>query len=170
MLKLVAGAFAAVMMISSGAQAAVSGPDAEACRSGRGPAILVHIDGARSHQGNVRVQLYGGDPAHYFDKGSYMKRLDVPTVEAGEVCLAVPRPGTYAISVRHDVNGNGKSDSSDGGGMSGNPRMSLFDVLFKRKPDPASVQIRVGEGVASTSIVLNYIQGGSFRPIATASR
>jgi uncharacterized protein (DUF2141 family) len=84
--------------------------------------------------------------------------------------MPVPKPGIYAISVRHDANGNGKSDSNDGGGMSGNPPMSLFDVLFKRKPDPAKVEIRVSEGVTSTSITLNYVQGGSFKPLATASR
>jgi uncharacterized protein (DUF2141 family) len=170
MLKLVAGAFAAVMTVSSGAHAAVAGADTEACRSAHGPAILIHIEGVRNHAGIVRVQLYGGDPARYFDKGRYIRRLEVPAAEAGEICMPVPKPGIYAISVRHDANGNGKSDSNDGGGMSGNPPMSLFDVLFKRKPDPAKVEIRVSEGVTSTSITLNYVQGGSFKPLATASR
>src|SRR3546814_3979846 len=51
-----------------------------------------------------------------------------------QVCVPVKQPGTYVVSVRHDANGNGKSDRSDGGGMSGNPDMKVTDFIFKRKP------------------------------------
>ena len=73
------------------------------------------------------------------------------------------------MSVRHDLNGSGKSDMADGGGMSGNPNLSLIDVMFKRRPSPARVAVRV-EGVTRVPVVLNYIQGASVRPIASAER
>lgn len=135
------------------------------CKSGGSPAMLVEIVGISSGSGIVRVQAYAGDPRHYFDKGSYIERIDMPAAKAGEICVPVPRPGTYAISVRHDTNGNGKSDLKDGGGMSGNPRLSLWDLALKNKPDPKSVQIRVGEGVTPVRVVMNYVQGSAFRPL-----
>jgi uncharacterized protein (DUF2141 family) len=154
-----------------GAHAAVLGPAAAACERGEGPAMLVRVDGLKARSGTVRVQSYGGSPDHYFDKGSYLRRIDVAVPAAGpvEVCVPVPAVGTYAVSVRHDLDGSGSTGKNDGGGMSGNPKMSLFDVLFKRKPDPKIVQVQV-RGIARVSIVMNYIKGGSFGPLAMAAR
>ena len=64
-----------------------------------------------------------------------------PTIQ---VCVPVKGPGNYVVSVRHDINGNGKSDKSDGGGLSGNPDMKLTDFIFKRKPKLAQVSFAVG--------------------------
>ncbi len=138
---------------------------ATAC-AGDAPAILVNVSGLKSRAGLIRVQSYGGDPAHWFDKGTYLRRVELPAGQADQVCVPVPRPGTYAISVRHDSNGNGKSDRADGGGMSGNPDVSLMGLLLKRKPAPARVQVHVGNGVTPIQIVMNYVQGGSFEPIS----
>ncbi len=151
------------------ATAAPAGPYAARCEGNPAePAMLVHIVGFKARTGTVRVQSYGGDPARYFDKDTYLKRVDlrVPAAGALDVCLPVPSPGTYAISVRHDIDGAGKSDRGDGGGLSGNPHMSLFDLLFKRKPDPAVVAVPVQRGVRTVPIVLNYLSGTSFRPVA----
>ena len=136
------------------------------CESGDVPAVMVRVVGLRSTKGNLRVQAYGGDPRRYFDKGTYLKRIDLPAEATRQVCVPLPAPGVYAISVRHDANVNGKSDLSDGGGMSGNPRVSLLDLAFKRKPDPQKVQVKVGNGVTQVSIVMNYVQGGAFAPLA----
>ena len=65
--------------------------------------------------------------------------------------------------------GSGKSDLADGGGMSGNPPVSLLDVMFRRRPSPAQVAVRVA-GLTPVPVVLNYVQGGSVRPIAAAVR
>jgi uncharacterized protein (DUF2141 family) len=149
------------------------GPYAAACAAGsERPAILVRVIGLKSRTGVVRVQAYGGDPAHYFDKGTYIKRIDLPLPAQGavDVCLPLPRPGTYAVSVRHDADGSGKTSMADGGGMSGNPSLSLWDVMLRRKPAPDKVEVSVGGGVVPVPVVLNYIQGTSFRPIAMAAR
>ncbi len=141
----------------------------ESCGADGGPALLLSISGFKSRNGSVRVQSYGGDPARWFEKGAYLKRIDLPAAQADRLCLKLPRPGTYAVSVRHDVNGNGKSDRADGGGMSGNPDLSLLDLIFKRKPRPAEVQIEAGAGVTRIEILLNYVQGGAFKPVAERS-
>lgn len=171
MSKLVVGM--ASLMLAAGlpvsAGAAVLGPGAAAC-DGDGPAILVHVEGFKKRVGMLRVQSYGGSPSRYFEKGAWSKRIDVPVPESGpvDVCIPVAAPGTYAVSVRHDLDNSGKTGMGDGGGMSGNPRMSLFDVVLKRKPDPRKVQVSV-RGVTRVPVVLNYVQGGSFGPIAMAT-
>jgi len=172
MLKLAAG-MAGLMLaaaIPAGAGAAVLGQDPAAC-SGAGPAMLIQIEGLKKRAGIIRVQSYGGDPSRYFEKGAYLRRIEFPVPAVGpvDVCVPVPAVGTYAVSVRHDVDSSGKAGMSDGGGMSGNPHMSLFDVMFKRKPNPAKVQVSV-RGVTRVPVRMNYVQGGSFGPIAMASR
>jgi uncharacterized protein (DUF2141 family) len=148
-------------------EAAPVGPFATAC-SGAEPAMLVRVTGFKTRTGLVRVQSYGGDPSAYFEKGTYLKRIDVHVPPSGplEVCVPVPNPGQYAVSVKHDVNGSGRTERIDGGGMSGNPHLSLFDLMFKRKPAPEIVAIPVGHGVRLVPVTLNYLQGGSFRPVA----
>jgi len=173
MLKLFGSTMLAVAAIGGSlslARAEAMNAAAPICLAGGSPAILVHVSGLRSESGMIRVQAYGGDPARYFDKGAYIERIDMPTAKAREICVPVPKPGIYAISVRHDVNGNGKSDMRDGGGMSGNPRMSVWDLITKSKPDPKDVQVQVGTGVTPVKVVMNYVQGGAFKPLATASR
>jgi uncharacterized protein (DUF2141 family) len=165
------GGLMVAMAVSVSAPAAVLGPTAATCERGDTPAMLVHIYGLKARSGTIRVQSYGGSPSHYFDKGSYLRRIDVPVPASGavEVCMPVPSAGTYAVSVRHDLDASGKTSKSDGAGMSGNPKMSLFDVLFKRKPDPKIVQVSV-KGITRVSVTMNYIQGTSFGPLAMAAR
>jgi uncharacterized protein (DUF2141 family) len=160
-------ALGALVTLSAAGHAAAIGPFAQACEAGS-PALLVHVTGFKAHTGILRIQSYGGDPDHYFDKGSYLKRIEVrvPPAGAADVCVPVPGPGRYAISVRHDVNGSGNLDRSDGGGMSGNPHLSLIDLMFKRKPSPDRVAVEVARGVRVVPVTLNYLQGGSFAPVS----
>lgn len=164
-LPIIAALFTAAALLAP-AGAAVLGPHADACVAGK-PAMLVRVEGLKSRTGVIRAQLYGGDPARYFEKHAYIDRIEVRTPAAGpvELCMPVPRAGTYAVSVRHDANGNGGADiGSDGGGFSGNPAISLFDVMFKRKPSPAEVQVRVN-GLTTVPVMLNYLHGTSVGPV-----
>jgi uncharacterized protein (DUF2141 family) len=160
-------------LVAAGVAATVGwiAPVPAASCEGHGPAMLVEVEGLKTRTGTIRVQSYGGDPRHYFDKGSYLQRLEVATPPAGpvELCLPVPRPGLYAVSVRHDVNGNRKSELADGGGMSGNPEVSLMDVILKRRPSPEQVQVEV-KGVVAVRIVMNYVHGASVGPITGFKR
>ena len=136
------------------------------CRPG-GPQVMVRITGFRDRAGQVRVRLFGGSPSTYFDKTRALVRVEIPTPRSQpvDICVPAPGPGVYAVDVRHDGNGNGRTDRQDGGGVSGNPSVSLFDVLFSRRPAPATVQFRVGTGTTVVPVTLMYLQGMSFRPV-----
>lgn len=152
----------AVVAPLSAAKAAL-GPDAGACRTASSrPAILVNVSGFKARTGRVRVQIYGADPGEFLEKGKKLRRIDVPVSNSGmmPVCVAVPGPGRYAIAVRHDVNGNNRSDWSDGGGFSRNPRLSLSSL----KPRYRDVAISVGNGLTPTQVILNYRRGLSIGP------
>ena len=155
-------------ILGVGASASILGPDAARCGANGGPAILVHVAGLKDREGQVRARVFGGDPSTWFDKRNALKRTEVPIPANGavDICMPVERPGVYAVDIRHDTNGNGKSEIADGGGLSGNPDVSLFDVLFKRRPSVEKVSVRVGSGVTPLTIILKYKQGGSFKAIA----
>jgi hypothetical protein len=38
-------------------------------------------------------------------------------------------------------------------------------MIFKRKPSPSVVAVRVGNGVVAVPVVMKYVQGGSLKPI-----
>ena len=146
------------------AQAAL-GPDAAACAPGSNrPAVLVNVNGFKNRAGTIRIQLYGSNPSEFLAKGKKLRRIDLPVTRGGpmNVCVAVPKPGTYAVAVRHDADANGKSNWNDGGGFSNNPRISLLDL----KPSLKEVAISVGGGIKPVNIVLNYRSGLSVGPIA----
>ena len=143
--------------------AAILGPDAAQCGAGEGPAILVRVVGLKNRAGTVRARTFPGNkPSAWFDRKMALKRTQVPVPQSGpvEICMPVPRAGGYVIDVRHDVNGNGDTDRSDGGGASGNPKFSLLDVLLGRKPPASKVVVPVGQGVTTITIAVTYVSGG----------
>jgi len=151
------------------ARATVLGPDAGACVAGSSqPSVLVRVVGFKARTGNLRVQIYGEDPKDFLAKGRKLRRIDLPVTPSGpmDVCVALPKPGNYAVAVRHDVEGNGKSNRTDGGGFSRNPNLSLLSL----KPKYDEVVISVGNAPRPLSIVLNYVQGLSIKPISSALR
>lgn len=157
-------ASALALAVPTTAQAAL-GPDAAWCRPGASdPAVLVNVSGLKTRSGRIRVQLYGSNPADFLAKGKKMRRIDVPVTASGNmpICIAVPKSGNYAIAVRHDADGNGKSGWTDGGGFSRNPRLTLLDL----RPKYQAVAIPVSNGVKPIDVVLNYRQGLTIKPIA----
>jgi uncharacterized protein (DUF2141 family) len=139
--------------------AAVLGPAPAMCASGGEPSILVRASGFKSRTGTVRVRTFGGSPSTYFDKRKALKRVEYPMPASGavEICMPVPAAGVYAVDVRHDINNNNDTDRSDGIGASGNPKISLFSILFGRKPDAKQVQVTVGKGTAIVPVVVRYL-------------
>ena len=141
------------------------GPDAAACRTNNGQAVLVTVDGFRQRTGNIRVAIYGSDPRQFLARGATLRKINVPVTAGGpmRICVALPGPGRYAIAVRHDVNGNNQSrDWSDGAGFSRNPRISLTNL----RPNYNNVAINAGRGVTPVNVVLNYRFGLSIRPVS----
>lgn len=164
-MKKVALAFASLTgaLIGFPAPAALVG-DVGACARGDS-AVLVRVDGFKARQGILRVQVYGSNPADFLAKGKKLKRVDLPVARSGrmEVCVDLPAPGNYAIAVRHDMDGNGKSGWNDGGGFSRNPEISLTHL----RPSYREVVIQVGRGVRPVDVTLNYRRGLSIGPVAS---
>ncbi len=71
------------------------------------------------------------------------------------VCVPLPEAGSYGIAVRHDVNGNGKTDlSRDGGGMSNNPSINIFNL---GKPSYTKTAFAVGNAPRTITITMKYM-------------
>lgn len=156
------GLIAALASLCAAPATAQLGPDAAICRSGDRPAILVIVEGFAQRTGNVRVALYGDDPAAFLQRGRTLRKIDLPVSPSGpmRICVAVPRTGRYAVAVRHDMDGNRRSGWNDGGGFSRNPRLSLMNL----RPRYENVAINVGPGALPITIIINYRYGLSIRP------
>jgi uncharacterized protein (DUF2141 family) len=128
--------------------------DLSQCKSG--PSTLVKISGVKASTGKIRVQSYRGTAADWLEKGRWLTRTEVPA-RAGSmtVCVPLPEAGVYGIAVRHDVNGNGKTDiSRDGGGMSNNPSINIFNL---GKPSYKKTAFSVGDSPRTISISMKYM-------------
>ena len=149
-------ATASLLAAPAAAQYRVELPNNLASCSGAGPAVRVNISGIKPATGKLRVQLYRGTASDWLVKGRWLHRIEVPARGgSATVCMPVPGPGTYGIAVRHDVNGNGDTDlRSDGGGMSNNPSINIFNL---GKPSYTTTAVPVGNEDKSISIAMRYL-------------
>ena len=114
--------------------------DLSRCAPGNGPAVLVSVRGIKAPSGNIRVQSYPASPDSWLAKGRWLHRVESRARAGGmDICIPVPSEGIYGIAVRHDLNGNGKTDiTQDGGGT------FLILVCFRSKNNlPTAHFIRV---------------------------
>jgi uncharacterized protein (DUF2141 family) len=125
------------------------------CSAGAGPAVLVTVNGLKSAAGKIRVQSYKATSAAWLNKGAWINRIETrATATSMSFCLPVPAAGSYGIAVRHDQNGNGKTDiRMDGGGFSNNPKLSIFNL---GKPSVNKAAISVGNEVKPITINMQY--------------
>lgn len=167
-------AVALALVPLSAAQAVQSHPDlgkAEArCRPGEtGPAFLVSVDGLKDRQGNLKLEVYPSNDQDFLqddniliNEGKVFRRVEVP-VPAGkvELCVRVPAPGPYSITVLHDRDSNRKFGLTvDGIGLSANPKLGLS------KPKAAKTRVMAGPGLTHIDIIMNYRRGlFSFGPL-----
>ncbi len=158
---------AAMLLLAArpaGAETAILGSDAAACRPGApGPAALVTVHGFKDREGRLRLQDYRGDPGEYLASGRYLRRQELPMTSDGDmrICLVLPAPGRYAIVALHDRDMDGKlSIFADGVGFSNDPRLGLG------KPPAARTLHDFGPGVTPIRITMNYLRGLSVRPLA----
>jgi uncharacterized protein (DUF2141 family) len=126
------------------------------CDSGKGPAVRVNVHGVNSSTGTIRVQSYRGTKAEWLESGKWLSRIEAPARTGNmSFCMPFAAAGTYGIAVRHDVNGNGKTDlTSDGGGMSNNPSINIFNL---GKPSYTKTKFEVGTGVSTITIRMKYM-------------
>lgn len=134
--------------------AAACGPD------GRGPAVLVTVDGFRDRNGQLRISVYRALEEEFLASGKYVTRIDTPMTRSGAitVCAPVPETGPHVIVALHDRNEDGKLNVwSDGFGFSNNPR------LGHSKPKIELVESQIA-GIVPMRVILNYAQGLSAKP------
>ena len=124
--------------------------------SGAGPAVRVNVAGVKSSSGRLRVQLYRATKQDWLESGRWLQRIEAPA-KAGSMsfCLPVPGAGSYAVAVRHDVNGNGSTDIlKDGGAMSNDPSVNVFNL---GKPSVSKTAFPVGNEVKTITVSMRYL-------------
>ena len=145
---------------ATAAPARIVGSDAEACLSGK-PSMLVRVSGFKRGTGTVKVAVYAA--TGYLARRGKLGRVEVPVSSTApiDICIAVPKAGDYAIAVHHDLNGNGDKDGNDGGGYSGNPRLSITNL----KPPFGRTAVHVGTAPRQVTVLLQYRRGLSIAPV-----
>jgi uncharacterized protein (DUF2141 family) len=101
------------------------------------PATLdVAVSGLRSAKGNVLICLTA-QPKHFpnCNKDPAAHKRTVAAARAGTIVFSDVIPGTYALALVHDENGNGKLDTSliiprEGFGFSRNPIIAFGPPKF----------------------------------------
>ncbi|MBO0750072.1 MAG: DUF2141 domain-containing protein [Porphyrobacter sp.] len=140
------------------------------CRpSEPGPALLVSVEGLKDRKGNLKLEVYPANDHDFLEddnvlvsRGKVFRRVDVPVPESGpvELCIRVPSPGPYTVSLLHDRDGNRKFGwMVDGIGFAGNPKLGWG------KPRASAATAVAGDGLTRLPIVLNYRHGLGVAPI-----
>ena len=155
-------ALAGLMATPSAAQGFTYGRtgtnDMGPCDAGKGPAVRVVVSGLKSSGGNLFVRAYLANSNDWLASKRYVMRVDAkPQAGSATVCVPLPATGDFAIAVHHDVNGNRKSDLSDGAGMSNNPKIRKILGLVPRAPSVDKVRFNAGGGVTRMTINMQYM-------------
>lgn len=163
---LVLGALAlaapAAPAVASSAAAVTQIGDVGHCDGGKA-AILVRVSGFKTREGELRLDLYDGNPDNWLVGGKKIHKVHMyPIPQSGpvDVCVKVPGPGTYAFGLQHDVNRDYRLTRIDGGAFSNNARVTLL----QRKPRHSSAAFTVGNRTKRVGIRLLYLRGLSIGP------
>ncbi len=118
--------------------------------------IAINVTGLRSTKGKVHFCVTANAKAFPdCSKDSQAVKLTVLAKTASAVTIPVAGPGTYAVSLIHDENGNGKLDTTlgmprEGFGFSRNPAIGFGPPKFK------SAAFAV-QGTAAQSVKMKYM-------------
>ena len=122
------------------------------------PRLEVDVTGMRRIAGNITLTAYGADPTRFLKHaGSLAITRVMLTGPVAALCVAVSRPGTYAIAIYHDENNNHHFDRNflglpaEGFGFSNDAPTGLGPPSF------ASARIAIGPGVHRIAIHLRYL-------------
>jgi uncharacterized protein (DUF2141 family) len=145
------------------AQSGVIGSDADACISGRGPAIRVNVTGLKDREGRLKLELYPANEEDFLKddrdlvkEGKFFRRVWADTPASGPVsmCIRAPAPGRYALLFTHDRDGKNKFNFwKDGAGFPSNQK------LGRSRPAVDQALITVGPRVTTVSIQAQYLRG-----------
>lgn len=116
--------------------------------------LRVRITELRNDKGMVHACLTG-DPAYFPDctGDPHALKLSVPSQQASELRFYHVPAGTYALSVVHDENGNGKLDTfakipREGFGFSRNPRIRFGPPTFSE----TSFKVSAGDNLLEVRV------------------
>lgn len=166
---------AAIPLLLAAGPALKSTPDlgkAEGrCRPGEsGPALLVEATGMKDRTGNMKLEVYPSNEKDFLADdnilvaaGKTFRRVEVPVPQSGPVvlCVRIPGPGTYAVSVLHDRNTDRRFNwKIDGIGFSGNPKLGWSKPNYRK----SSVNVSSG-GVSKIQVTMNYKNGLGVSPL-----
>jgi len=146
------------------------------CRPGEpGPAIMVTVRGLKDRIGTLKLEVYPSNDDDFLADDNVLvsqrkvfRRIVQPVPRLGPVqlCIRIPKPGAYSLSLLHDRDSNHKfSLSIDGIGFAGNPRLGWS------KPRASEARVIAGPGLTPVPVAINYRKGlFGFGPIARPAR
>ncbi|WP_395333181.1 DUF2141 domain-containing protein [Novosphingobium sp. BL-8H] len=140
------------------------------CRTNeRGPAFEVDVEGLKDRIGKLKLEVYPANDKDFLaddnvlvSAGKTFRRVEVPVPASGtpRLCVRLPGPGTYAVSLLHDRDNDRKFNwRVDGIGFSGNPKLGWG------KPSVRNVATSAGSGMTPLRIVMNYRSGLGVAPL-----
>ena len=119
--------------------------------------INVIVEGVRSGSGLVAVTLYADESRKFLAKGGSLFVGRVKAVAGTtRACVFVPQPGTYALAIYHDEDGDQKFDRTgigfpaEGYGFSNNPSTIAGLPAFR------SVRLAIPRAGLASRIHLKY--------------
>lgn len=140
------------------------------CRAGEsGPAFLVDVTGLKDRKGLLKLEVYPANDKDFLvddnilvAAGKTFRRVEIVTPDTGvpTLCVRLPGPGRYGVTVLHDRDSNRKFGwRVDGIGFAANPRLGLS------KPKVARASATAGSSPTRIEIVMNYQRGLGMRPL-----
>lgn len=146
---------AATLLIGLAAPAAAEEADCTGTPSAT--RLYVDVQGVRASKGLIAVTLYADDSKRFLVKhGSLYVGRVAATAPMTRVCIYLPAPGTYAIAVYHDINGNQKFDRNMLGLPSEAYGFSNNASTFFGLPSFNSVRIALPHNDMTISVKLKY--------------
>lgn len=119
--------------------------------------LQISVTGMRSTDGNITITIYPDEPSHFLDGKFKLARQELPVVSpVTKACFVMDAPGTYAVALFHDKNGNHHFDTNflgipvEGYGFSNNP------TLFVGPPKLKQVAIIAHKGDNAISVQLKH--------------
>jgi uncharacterized protein (DUF2141 family) len=140
------------------------------CRAGEtGPAFLVDVIGLKDRVGLLKLEVYPNNDKDFLEDDNVLvnahktfRRVEEPVPQGANVqlCIRVPAPGPYSVSLLHDRDSTHKfAWTIDGIGFASNPHLGWF------KPKSEATRAFAGPGLTHIQIVLNYRSGLGVAPL-----
>lgn len=120
--------------------------------------IRVEVSGLRNDNGKVQCALFSSAAGFPKNADQAVARVTAHISQGRAACeFSAVAPGTYAVSVFHDANGNGKMDTNwmgmprEGVGASNNPKSRFGPPSFN------SAAVRFTGGRLELKITIHYL-------------